>query len=90
MNFVLDGVESAVAQAKRAAGDKSVAIASPSIAQQCLSLGLLDGISVNVIPVLLGGGIPLFANVAETPIRLSGPDIVEGDGVTHLNYRVER
>lgn len=90
MIFVTDGVESAVAQAKKAAGDKSVAIASPSIAQQCLSLGLLDGISVNVIPVLLGDGIPLFANLADAPIRLTGPDVVEGNGVTHLYYRVDR
>jgi dihydrofolate reductase len=89
MTFVLDGVESAVAQAKEHAGDRTVAVASPSIVRQCLTAGLLDGISVNIVPVLLGDGIPLFAELVRTPIRLSGPEVTEGAGVIHLFYRVE-
>jgi dihydrofolate reductase len=88
MTFVLDGVESAVAQAKEHAGERLVVVASPSIVQQCLNAGLLDGVSVNVVPVLLGSGIPLFANLTRTPIRLSGPEVVEGVGVTHLLYGI--
>lgn len=88
--FVTDGVASAVTQAKAAAGDKVVAIASPTIAQQCLNAGLLDEIQVDLIPVLLGEGIPFFANLAAAPIELEGPSVVEGIGVTHLRYRVNR
>jgi dihydrofolate reductase len=86
--FVLDGVASAVSQAKAAAGDKSVAIASSTIAQQVLDLGLLDEINVNLVPVLLGGGIPFFANLSNAPVKLTDPTIVQGLGVTHLTYGV--
>lgn len=55
--FVTDGVESAVRQAAVTAGDKIVAIASASIAQQCLVAGLLDVIHLSLVPVLLGEGI---------------------------------
>jgi dihydrofolate reductase len=48
--FVTDGVESAIGQAKAAAGDKDVAIASPGIAQQALDAGLLDVITVDLAP----------------------------------------
>ena len=87
--FVTDGIESAVAQAKAAAGDKIVAVASPTIAQQCLNAGLLDGIQVDLVPVLLGSGIRFFDNLDAT-VELTGPGIVEGSGVTHLSYRVQR
>jgi len=87
--FVTDGIESAVAQAKAAAGDKIVAVASPTIAQQCLNAGLLDGIQVDLVPVLLGSGIRFFDNLDAT-IELTGSGVVEGSGVTHLSYRVQR
>ena len=86
--FVTDGVESALAQAKRVAGDKVVAVATPSIAQQCLNVGLLDGIHVNLVPVLLGEGIRFFDNLKDTPIELEDPEVIEGTAVTHLYYRV--
>lgn len=84
--FVTEGVESAVARAKTVAGDKVVAVATPSIAQQCLNAGLLDGIRVNL--VLLGEGIRFFDNLGGTPIELDDPRVIEGTGVTHLYYRV--
>ena len=86
--FVTDGVESAVAQAKTIAGDKIVAVASPTITQQCLNLGLLDVIRVNLVPVLLGDGIRFFDHLAKTPIMLDDPEVTEGLRVTHLQYRV--
>jgi dihydrofolate reductase len=86
--FVTDGIESAVAQAKAAAGDKIVAVASPSIAQQCLDAGLLDEISVSLVPVLLGDGIRFFDNLSDTPVELEGPRVIDGTGVTHLLYSV--
>src|SRR5512138_3162997 len=55
--FVTEGVESALEQAQAVAGDKIVAIASPDIAHQALQAGLLDEISLHIVPVLLGGGV---------------------------------
>jgi dihydrofolate reductase len=89
-HFVGDGIESAVAKAKEIAGDKIVGVASPDITRQCLDAGLLDGIRVSLVPVLLGSGVPWFANLANAPVTLEGPTVTEGDGVTHLNYRVKR
>jgi dihydrofolate reductase len=86
--FVTDGVESAVAQAKELAGDKIVAIATPSITQQCLNLGLLDVIRVNLVPVLLGDGIRFFDNLRDAPITLDDPTVTESTRVTHLQYHV--
>jgi dihydrofolate reductase len=88
--FVTDGVASAIAQAKVVAGDKDVAIASPSIAQQALNAGLLDVITVDLAPYLLGSGTPYFAKLASTPVRLDNPTIRPGSRVTHLRYRVLR
>lgn len=86
--FVTDGLERAVAQAKAIAGHKDVGVASPSLVAQCLDAGLLDAIRVNLVPVLLGNGVPFFANLASAPIELDTPQVVEGVGVTHLAYEV--
>ena len=89
LTFVTDGVASAVAQAKAVAGDKVVAVASANIAQQCLDLGLLDGVSVNLAPVLLGQGIRFFDHLTTAPIQLEDPEVIEGTSVTHLYFRVK-
>ena len=88
--FVADGVASAVEQAQAVAGDKSIGVAGPDIAQQCLDLGLIDEIHVELTPVILGAGIPFFANLARTPVLLENPTVVEGDRVTHLVYAVRK
>jgi len=88
--FVLDGAESALAQAQAVAGDRTVAVATPSITQQLLDAGLLDAIRVDLAPVLLGRGIPFFANLKKAPVMLEDPEVTEGLRVTHLFYRVRR
>ena len=88
--FVTDGVARAVEVAKGLAGDRDIAIASPDIVQQCLDLGLIDTITVDLVPVLMGSGIRYFDRLAAVPVRLSGPTVIEGDGVTHLRYDVIR
>jgi dihydrofolate reductase len=88
VTFVTDGVVSAIEQAKRAAGDKDVSAASTTVIQQCIDARLLDEIQVNLIPVLLGEGVPFFPNLATAPVRLSDPEVIEGRGVTHLRYQV--
>ena len=86
--FVTDGVASAIAQAKAAAGDRGVGVAGADIAQQCLQLGLLDEIQLHLVPILLGTGIRLFDHLDSGQIQLEQFRVVEGDGVTHLWYRV--
>ena len=88
--FVTDGVESAVAQAQAVAGARAVIIASPSITQQALAAGLVDEITVDLIPYLLGSGTPYFEKLAVAPVRLENPTIRAGNRVTHLSYRVVR
>ncbi|HEX8753125.1 MAG TPA: dihydrofolate reductase family protein [Solirubrobacterales bacterium] len=86
----IEDVGQAVSAAKQAAGDKSVVIASPNIAQQALQLGLLDEIAVSLVPVLLGDGIPFFAKHDAAPIELGDPEVHAGSGVTHLRFAVRR
>src|SRR5215211_2431472 len=86
--FVTDGIESAVEQARTVAGDKGVAVGAASIAQQCIRAGLLDEVTVNLVPVLLGEGVRLFDHLGPTPIELESTGVIEGSGVTHLTFRV--
>jgi dihydrofolate reductase len=86
--FVTDGVESAVTQAKEAAGDGLVEVSGPNIIQQCLNLGLIDEIRISLVPVLLGAGVPFFDNLKDTPVELDDPKVIQGNRVTHLHYRV--
>ncbi len=86
--FVVDGVESAVEQARTAAGDRDVAVAGgASVAQQVLSAGLLDELELHLVPVLLGGGTRLLDHL-EPDIRLERVRVVDSPAVTHLRYRV--
>ncbi len=88
--FITGGVKQAVEEAKKLAGDKIVAVATPSITQQCLNLGLLDEIRVDLVPVLLADGIRLFENLQGSPIMLDDPAVTASTRVTHLQYRVRK
>jgi dihydrofolate reductase len=89
--FATDGLESALAQAKAIAGDLDVGVTAGKIASQCLELGLLDELSIDLAPVLLGGGVPFFELLNAAPILLDGPTLViEGERVTHLRYTIRR
>jgi dihydrofolate reductase len=90
VRFVTDGIESAVAEAKSAAGERSVAVHGARTIQELLNAGLLDEIQVDVAAVLLGGGVRLFDDLAHTPVRLGNPRVITGVGVTHLRYPVGR
>ena len=85
--FVTDGVESAIRQAKQAAGDKNVSVSSANIMQQCLKAGLLDEIHIDLVPFLLGQGVRLFDHL-DAPIELESTEVIESTGVTHLTFRV--
>lgn len=86
--FVTDGVESAIHQAKQAAGDKDVVVSTASILQQCLNLGLMDEIHVDVAPLLLGKGVRLFDHLKIKPTDLERIRVLAAPGVTHLGFRV--
>jgi len=90
VHFVTDGLESAVKQAKDAAGGKSVAVHGADTIQQLLNAGLLDEISVDVAAVFLGSGIRFFDHLAGTPAVLGNPTVIAGVGVTHLRYPVRK
>ena len=87
--FVTDGIESALDQARAAAGDKDVSVAGgANIIQQYLSAGLLDEIQIHLVPVLLGEGIRLFDQLGAEQIELERTRVIESPGVTHLRFRV--
>lgn len=88
VNFVTDGVESAVNQAKAAAAGKSVGVHGADTIQQLLNAGLLDEISVDIAAVFLGSGVRLFDHLAGMPMVLGNPTVFPGVGVTHLRYPV--
>jgi dihydrofolate reductase len=63
-------------------------VGAASIVQQCIKAGLLDEIHVDLVHVLLGGGVSLFDHLGTGPIDLESTRVIEGAGVTHLTFRV--
>src|SRR5205814_10153251 len=81
IHFVTDGLESALEQARAAAGEKEVSLGGgASVAQQYLAAGLLDELVVSVVPILLGGGARLFEHVRDA--KLEQGESVVAPGVT--------
>jgi dihydrofolate reductase len=87
--FVTDGVASAIEQAERTAGDKVVGLHGATVMQQALPLGLVDEIRVHVMPVLLGGGTPLFGAL-DSSITLERTHELATPAATHIGFRVVR
>src|SRR5262245_8506203 len=88
-HFVTDGIEAALGQARKAAGDRDVLISGGAdVVQQYLAAGLIDELTVSVAPVLLGGGTQFFAEGASAELEQIAA--IEAPGVTHLRYRVRR
>jgi dihydrofolate reductase len=88
VTYVTDGIESAVAQAKAAAGDRNVMMHGAETAQHCLRAGVLDEMEIHVVPVLLGQGRRLFDHLDGGPTELELTRVVDAPGVTHLHYRI--
>ena len=87
--FVTDGIESALRQARAAAGGKDVAlVGGAKVAQQYLAAGLVDQVDLNLVPVFLGRGERLFENLGSNLPRLELVRAVPAPGVTHLRYRL--
>jgi dihydrofolate reductase len=88
-NFVTDGLDSALSQARAAAGDRDVAIAGGAATiNQCLANGAIDVLRLHVAPIVLGAGERLFTDVGDLdlePVAVSGTALV-----THVEYQVRR
>jgi dihydrofolate reductase len=88
-HFVTDGIESALEQARAAAGDKDVLIAGGGNAiQQYLKAGLLEELYLHVVPITLGGGARLLEDVGT--LTLEPVEVVASPAATHVKYRVAR
>jgi dihydrofolate reductase len=89
--FVTDGIESALEQARAAAGDKDIVIGGgANVVQQYLAAGLIDELEIHLVPLLLGGGERLFDNLSGADLPFEPVRTVQGSGVTHLKYRIAK
>jgi dihydrofolate reductase len=84
----VDSVEAALEKAQKAAGDKEVSITGANVAQQFITLGLLDEVSIHLVPVLFGSGTPLFGNLDSKHISLETVEVIETPEVIHMRFRV--
>lgn len=90
-HFVTDGIESALAQARKAAGGKDVTIGGgANVIQQYLSAGLLDTLEIHIVPLLLGAGARLLDHLDVRHVKLEPIRTLAGPGVTHIQYRVRK
>ncbi len=87
--FVSDGVANAIQQAREVAGDKDVHLFGATVMQQALPLGLVDELHLHVMPVLVGGGTPLFGHLGSA-IKLERVGAQLTPAATHLQYRILR
>jgi dihydrofolate reductase len=89
--FVTDGIESALEQAKAAADGKIVTVmGGASIGRQYIAAGLVDEISIHLVPVLFGGGTRMFENLGGEHIRLEAAGAIETPQATHLRFRLAK
>ncbi len=87
--FVTDGIESALSQAKEAAGNKNISIAGgANTIQQFIQAGLLDELQIHLVPILLGGGTRLLENLGDT--KLEKITVIDSQLVTHLMFRLKK
>ena len=86
--FVTEGVEAVVDKARQIAGDKAIGVGGADITRQCLKLGILDEIGIDLVPVLLGQGVRLFDYLGIEPVELEITGVNQAPGVIHLSFRV--
>ena len=89
VTYVTDGIETAMAQAKAAAGDRNVMVHGAYTAQTALQAGVLDEMQIHQIPVLLGAGRRLF-DILPSRIELEIVQVIDTPHATHIRYRVCR
>jgi dihydrofolate reductase len=90
IRFVTEGIESCVAQAKNAAGDRDVLLHGAYTARECLRAGVLDELEIHLVPVLLGEGRRLFDELGTEHVELDLVRTLQAPDVLHLRYRVRQ
>ena len=89
--FVTGGIEAALEDARKSAGDKTVAVmGGADLGRQFIRAGLIDEISIHQVPVLFGGGLRMFDETDGEQIQLEAIRVVDTPSATHLTYRVVR
>ena len=84
--FITEGIKSAVQEARKAAGKKNVyVLGGASIAQQCMNAGLLDAMTIHLVPIVLRDSVRLFDHL-EKEIKMAQSKIIEAPGVTHFQF----
>jgi len=87
--YVTDGIESALSQAQKTAGEKNVWImGGANLSQSLIKAGSLDEMHIHIVPVLMGNGIRLFENIGSKHIELVRTEMIGSHGATHLFFRV--
>jgi dihydrofolate reductase len=89
VTYVTDGIGSAMARAKAAAGDRDVVVQGAYTAQRALEAGVLDELQIHLVPVLFGAGRRLF-EVLPSCIELEVVRVIDTPEATHIRYRVRR
>lgn len=84
--FITRGFADALAKAKEIAGTNSVGVVGPDVVGQCIAADELDELGINLVPVLLGSGIPMFRGSLPHPKKLRQVTAKEGNGVVNLLY----
>jgi dihydrofolate reductase len=91
VTFVTNGVRAAVEQATAIAGERNIAVTAGMIARQCLELGLLDEVAVDLVPVVMGDGRPFFGTLSIGDVKLDNlTACVASERVTHLRFPTKR
>jgi dihydrofolate reductase len=87
--FVTDGIEAALKAAQEAAGDKNVTVmGGADVGRQFLTAGLVDELSIHLVPVVFGRGTRLFQEVAGGPTQLEPLAAIQTPNATHLRFRI--
>ena len=86
----LEGIEAAVAKAQELAGDRTVEVAAGDVGGQVLEAGLVDEVRMDVVPVIFGSGKRFFGSVTAQHLLEDPDEVIQGDRVLHLRYRLRR
>jgi dihydrofolate reductase len=86
----VNDVDTALAVAKQAAGDRDISMSGANLAQQFITRGLVDEISIHLVPVLFGSGTRFFGDLDISHIALDIIEVINTADVVHLRFRVVR
>ncbi|WP_026821148.1 dihydrofolate reductase family protein, partial [Arthrobacter castelli] len=86
----VDGIEAAMAKAQELAGDRTVNVAAGAVGGQVLAAGLVDEVRMDVVPVVFGSGKRYFGSVHAQHLLEDPDEVIQGNRVLHLRYRVRR